>query len=109
MRFLYAGLLAGCLVVTAPLELLLHTRVYARWRRLALTVLPVALVFGGWDAAAVRAGDWRYPRGRVIGLRLPGGLPIEEVAFFLVIPICAVLTLEAVLAVRGGRRADRAR
>ena len=37
----YLGLLAGCLVVTAPLELVLRVRVYARWRRLLVAVLPV--------------------------------------------------------------------
>ena len=36
----YLGLLAGCLVVTAPLELVLRVRVYARWRRVLLAVLP---------------------------------------------------------------------
>jgi hypothetical protein len=32
---------------------------------------------------------------------LPGRLPIEELLFFIVVPICSVLTLEAVRAVRG--------
>ena len=36
----YLALLAGCLVVTAPLELLLRVRVYARWRRLLAAVAP---------------------------------------------------------------------
>lgn len=101
MRFVYAGLLVACLIVTAPLELLLHTRVYARWRRLLATLAPVALAFGGWDLAAVRTGAWRFPAGRNLGLRLPGGLPVEEAAFFLVIPTCAILAFEAVRAVRG--------
>ena len=29
-------------------------------------------------------------------MTLPGRLPLEELLFFLVIPVCAVLTLEAV-------------
>ena len=40
----YLALLVGCLVVTAPLELVLRVRVYARWRRLALAVLAVLAV-----------------------------------------------------------------
>jgi hypothetical protein len=31
---------------------------------------------------------------------LPGGLPLEEVLFFLVVPVASVLTLEAVRAAR---------
>lgn len=96
MHLLYLALLAACLVGTLPLELVLGTRVYARWRRLALTVLPVAVAFGGWDVAAIRQGAWTYDRRYLIGVTLPGRLPLEELLFFLVIPVCAVLTLEAV-------------
>jgi lycopene cyclase domain-containing protein len=96
VRFTYLAVLAVALLATLPLELLLRVRVYARWRRLLLTLLPVAAVFLGWDAAAVAAGQWHYDHRQVVGLFLPDGLPVEEVLFFLVVPTCAVLTLEAV-------------
>jgi lycopene cyclase domain-containing protein len=92
----YLALLAACLVGTLPLETVLHVGVYAQWRRLAMTVLPVALVFGGWDGASVAAGLWSYHRHYLVGIYLPGSLPVEEVLFFLVVPVCAVLTYEAV-------------
>jgi len=96
VRFTYLLILGGCLVGTAPLEFFLHTRVYARWPRLAVTLVPVALVFSAWDMAAIAAGWWHYDRQYLIGATLPGRLPLEELLFFLVIPTCAVLTLEAV-------------
>ena len=34
-------------------------------------------------------------------MRLPGGIPVEEVLFFLVVPLCSVLALEAVRRVTG--------
>jgi lycopene cyclase domain-containing protein len=98
----YLAVLAACLLGTAPLEILLRTRVYARWRRLAATLVPVLVVFTGWDLYAVARHQWTFdPRG-VLGVRLPGGLPVEEVLFFVAVPICAVLTLEAVRARRPG-------
>ena len=96
MRATYLLVLAGCLVATAPLELALRTRVYARWRRLLLTLLPVFLVFAGWDVLAIHAGQWHYDPRQTTGVLLPGRLPLEEALFFLVVPVCAVLTLEAV-------------
>lgn len=96
----YLLVLVACLVGTAPLEVFLKTRVYARWRRLLLTLLPVAVVFVTWDVLAVRAGHWDYDPEQVIGVSL-GSLPLEELLFFAVIPICAILTLEAVRAVKG--------
>jgi lycopene cyclase domain-containing protein len=97
----YLGVLAFCLIGTAPLEIVLRTRVYRRPFRLVLTLLPVVLVFVVWDLYAIARGHWSYDGEQTTGVVLPGRLPLEELLFFLVIPICAVLTLEAVRAVKG--------
>ncbi|MFL6094781.1 MAG: lycopene cyclase domain-containing protein [Blastococcus sp.] len=97
----YLGLLAGCLVVTAPLELVLRVRVYARWPRLLVALLPEFVVFVAWVLYAIAEGHWDYDAARILGVRLPGGIPVEEVLFFLVVPLCAVLTFEAVRKVTG--------
>jgi lycopene cyclase domain-containing protein len=97
----YLSLLVGCLLVTAPLELLLRVRVYARWRRLLLAIVPEFVVFVVWVLYAIAAGHWNYSPTRTLDVRLPGGIPVEEVGFFLVVPVCAVLALEAVRKVTG--------
>ena len=91
--------LAACVVVTLPLELVLGARVYRRPRRLLLTLLPVLLVFVCWDALAIHAGQWTYHH--LVGVKV-GDVPIEELAFFVVVPLCSVLTLEAVRRRRPG-------
>jgi lycopene cyclase domain-containing protein len=93
----YLLVLAGCLLGTLPLELVLGVRVYRQWRRLLMTLLPVVAVFVTWDVLAVRAGQWRYDG--TIGVMV-GNLPVEELLFFVVIPVCSVLALEAVRRVR---------
>lgn len=95
---LYLLVMAGCALVTLPLELVLGARVYARWRRLVLTLLPVLAVFITWDALAIHAHDWSYRK--LTGVRI-GNLPIEELVFFIVIPICSILTFEAVRRLAG--------
>jgi len=97
----YLALLAGCLVVTAPLELVLRVGVYARWRLVLLAVVPEFVVFVGWTLYAIAQGHWHYDAAQTLDLRLAGGLPLEEVLFFLIVPLCAVLTLEAVRRVTG--------
>jgi lycopene cyclase domain-containing protein len=94
----YLLILGACVVGTLPLEFVLHTRVYARWRRLLIALVPVVLVFAAWDIGAIQAHWWHYDSRYLVGVRLPGSLPLEELLFFVVIPICAVLTLEAVRA-----------
>lgn len=93
---LYLALLAACLIGTAPLEIGLGVRVYRQWRRLLAALIPTVVVFGAWDLYAIHRHQWRYVDHWLIGVRLPGSLPVEEVLFFLVAPTCAILTLEAV-------------
>ncbi|MBV9097368.1 MAG: lycopene cyclase domain-containing protein, partial [Frankiaceae bacterium] len=50
---------------------------------------------------AIHAGHWRYRH--LLGLRI-GNVPVEEIAFFLVVPACSILTLEAVWRRRPGWR-----
>jgi lycopene cyclase domain-containing protein len=99
---LYLAVMAACVVGTLPLELVLRARVYARWRRLVLTLVPVLVVFLTWDALSIRAGFWSYRQ--LSGLRI-GNLPIEEIVFFVVIPTCTILTFEAVRRLRPSWRA----
>jgi lycopene cyclase domain-containing protein len=91
----YLLVLLGCLLGTLPLELVLHVGVYRQARRLLLTLLPVLLVFLPWDVLAVHAHHWSFDPGQVLSPRVLG-LPLEELAFFVVIPLCSVLAFEAV-------------
>ncbi len=97
MRHLtYLAVLLGCLAAAGWLEPVLRVGVLRQWRRLLLTVLPVALAFSLWDVAALAAGHWSLDPRQTTGLVLPGGLPLEELLFFLAVPVCAVLGFEAV-------------
>ncbi len=97
-------MLAFCLVATLPLHRVFRLRVFRRPRRLALTLGAVAAPFLTWDVLATRAGHWRFDPAQVLPVRVLG-LPLEEVAFFVVVPLAGLLTYEAVGAVlrrRGG-------
>src|SRR5215475_8946202 len=104
MRHLtYVFVLLACLCGALWVEPLLHVNVLRRWRRLAVTILVVVVLFGGWDVAAIAAGHWTYDPARTLGLRLPGRLPLEELLFFIIVPTAAILGFEAVRSVRGAR------
>ena len=105
-RLTYVAVLAGCLGAALWLEPVLRVNVLRRWRRLALTVLPVAVIFVLWDVAAIAAGHWTFDPGQTTGVLLPGSLPLDELLFFLAVPVCAVLGFEAVRAVLGWPAGD---
>ncbi len=106
MKLTYLLVLAGCLVGTLPLEIVLGVRVYRRYKRLALTLLTVVVVFVVWDIAAISAGHWSFDERQTTGVTLFGGLPLEELLFFLVIPTCAILGFESVRIVRNWPAGD---
>ena len=95
-RWHYLAILAVCIGVTLPLELLLGVRVYRRPLRLVVTIATVALPFIALDVWAVRSGLWSFSARHTFAVRVFATLPIEEVLFFVVIPICALLTFGAV-------------
>jgi lycopene cyclase domain-containing protein len=91
----YLIVLGACLVITAPLEMF-GAGVYRQPVRAIRAIAPVALVFIAWDAIAIAAHVWNYNPRYITGIELPGDIPIEEVLFFIVIPICGLLTYSAV-------------
>lgn len=108
-HFEYLALMAACLLVTLPLEVVLGARVYRRFRLMLLAVLPVVLLFSVWDVVGIIRGHWDYNPRYVTGVQLVFGMPLEELVFFVVIPICGLLTYEAVGQVLGLGRRQRAR
>jgi lycopene cyclase domain-containing protein len=97
-RWQYLFVLAACLAITAPLEFF-GAGVYRQAWRTAGAVLPVAVVFIAWDALAIAAHVWTYNSQYISGIELPAAVPVEELFFFVVIPLCGLLTYSAVDAI----------
>lgn len=100
-QFSYVAVLAFVIIGSIWLEAALRTRVLVRPRRLVLTIIPVLAPFLLWDAYAISQGHWWFDESRILGLYLPGDIPVDELLFFIVIPFASVLTIEAVRSVKG--------
>lgn len=94
-RFQYLLLMGGCLAITLPLEWAFGARVWRRPRRLLRALLPAVAVFYVWDVVAIGRSHWWFDPDYVTGVVLPLGVPLEELVFFLVIPVCALLSFES--------------
>ncbi len=105
-RWQYLALMGACLLLTLPLEFVLRARVYRRPLRLLLALLPTIVVFVIWDVVGILRHHWSYSPKFTTGIML-GVMPLEELVFFIVIPICGLLTYEAVGHVLRRVRKDR--
>jgi lycopene cyclase domain-containing protein len=86
------------------LEIFLKVGVLRRIRRAALSILPISIVFIIWDLYAISRGHWHFDRKQVLGIFSPGGIPLEEILFFVVVPLAAIMTIEAVGVVKRNNR-----
>ncbi len=96
----YVKVLIFCLIGSGWLEFVMRSRVYRRWLRLILVLFPVVTVFTLWDAYAIKSGHWYFDINQITGIYTVFNVPLDEILFFIVIPICAILTFEAVRAIR---------
>ena len=96
LKFSYFAMLIFTLVGSIWLEIFLKVGVIRRIKRVALSILPTAIIFLIWDYYAVTNGHWWFDKNQVVGIFGPSGIPIEEFLFFFVVPLAALLTIEAV-------------
>lgn len=108
LHWSYVAMLAFCLAGTLPLVPVFRLQVLRQPKRLLLTILAAGSPFLLWDLHATRVGHWRFDAAQTLPWRV-AQLPLEEIAFFIVIPIVSVLTYEAVRRVLSPARPRRAR
>lgn len=96
----YVAMLLFTICGSFWLEIFFKIGVLRRLKRMALSILPVSAVFLIWDTYAISQGHWSFDSEQILGLFGPGGIPLEEFFFFLIVPIAAIMTLEAVRAVK---------
>ena len=99
----YLAMLAFCLAGTLPLVPAFRLQVLKQPGRLLLTIGLAGTPFLLWDLWATHVGHWWFDEDQTLSWRV-AGLPLEEIGFFVVIPVVSVLTLEGVRAARRGVR-----
>jgi lycopene cyclase domain-containing protein len=100
LKFGYLAMLAFTVVGSFWLEIFLKVAVLRRFKRVLMSVIPVAFVFVIWDSYAISRGHWFFDEKQILGIFGPFGIPIEEFGFFLIVPIAAIMTIEAVRSVK---------
>jgi lycopene cyclase domain-containing protein len=78
----------------------LKVGVLKQFKRVVLTIAPVAFLFIAWDKYAIANGHWYFDKDQILGIFGPFGIPLEEYLFFIVVPIAALMTIEAVRTVK---------
>ncbi len=99
-KYGYLAMLAFTLCGSIWLEVFLKVGVIRRFKRVIISILPTALFFLIWDAYAINRGHWYFDKNQILGILGPFEIPLEEFLFFLIVPLAALLTIEAVRTVK---------
>jgi lycopene beta-cyclase len=99
-QFSYIAVLVFIFLTTLFLEIILKARVWQKINRLVLTIIPVVIAMTIWDWYAIANNHWFFNEELVTGIILFGFLPLEELLFFIFVPIAALLSFEAVRSIK---------
>lgn len=100
VRFGYLAMLIFTVCGSFWLEIVFKVGVLRRVKRTLLSIVPVAVFFLIWDGYAISRHHWYFDKQQILGIYGPFNIPLEEFLFFLIVPIAAIMTIEAVRAVK---------
>jgi lycopene cyclase domain-containing protein len=72
--------------------LLFRLRAENFWKRFLITDVVVLAVYVGWDYWAISRGNWYFDKNQILGIFVLSKLPVEEILFFIIVPLMTVLT-----------------
>lgn len=93
----YAWVILGTIIGPFFLSFDRKVHFYTYWKALFPSVLIVGILFLIWDEYFTQLGIWGFNTTYLTGIFI-GHLPIEEVAFFLVVPYACVFIYEVLKA-----------
>ena len=79
-----------------------------KFRQFLLVDAMIIVTYLSWDIWAVFKKSWYFDPNQIIGLQLFGRLPIEEILFFVIVPLMGVLTYSALIKLTGWSTKDAA-
>jgi lycopene cyclase domain-containing protein len=67
------------------------------WRELLQTEIAILAIYLTWDTWAIAKKSWFFDRHQIVNVDVLPKVPLEELLFFLVVPVMTVLTYKALL------------
>lgn len=64
-------------------------------KKALVAIIPVLVIFLSWDIIATELGHWDFGFDKMLGVVIINQ-PIEEIAFFLVIPLFHIIVWETI-------------
>jgi lycopene cyclase domain-containing protein len=91
-KFYYSYVLLFIALCAVGVNFAFHLRITRSWRIFLATDAAVLALYSAWDIYAVKHHNWRFDPHQILGLTILGTLPIEEILFFIIVPLMTILS-----------------
>lgn len=88
-HYLLVLLFIACCAVAVTLAF--KIRIKRFWRNFFLADASILVIYLIWDFWAIKKENWSFDSEQILGLYLFGIVPIEEVLFFMIVPLMTVI------------------
>lgn len=96
-EFNYLGVLLFILICAVGVTIAFKVRAPRFWRTFLIVDSIVLAVYLFWDYWAIEKKIWSIDPGQTVGLKIFGIIPIEEVLFFIIVPLMTIITYLALI------------
>ena len=71
------------------------------WRELLQTEIAILAIYLTWDTWAIAHKNWFFDTHQIINVDVLPKVPLEELLFFVVVPLTVILSYQALLKLTG--------
>ncbi len=97
----YLAVIAFVALCALGINLGFRLRIGRYWRELFLTQFAIVIIYLSWDTWAIAKKNWFFDPHQIVNLNVLPKVPLEELLFFIVVPLTIILSYQTLLKLTG--------
>ncbi len=108
-HFSYLAVLGFVTVCAVGINLGFRLHIGKYWRELLITQFAIVVIYLSWDTWAIAKKNWFFDTHQILNINVLPKVPVEELLFFIVVPLTTILSYQALLKLTGWNQNERER
>ncbi len=104
----YLAVLAFVAVCAFGINLGFRLQIGKHWRELVVTQIAIIIIYLSWDTWAIARKSWFFDARQILNITVLPKVPLEELLFFVVVPVTTILSYQALLKITGWNQNESA-
>lgn len=100
-HFSYLAVIAFITLCAIGVNFGFRLRLGKYWRELLQTLIVILAIYLSWDTWAIAKKSWFFDQHQIVNIDVLPRVPLEELLFFLVVPVMTVLAYKALIKLTG--------